>query len=653
MTGTSPFQSRCTRAFRLDEPSPTDGVGRRGGMRGQQALRQVAILALAGLVLGCASPPPPAPGSIASGALRSSGEGVGTLAEYRSGPLPAVAQPAVARPALAQLVGQKLMVAMSGTTPDSDLLGRIGRGEIGGVILFGSNIASASALRALTTRLQSAAAAGGQPPLLIATDQESSSVRRVAWAPPGLSAAQMGSLGSASTATAQGKATGLVLLCGGINNDLAPVADVPSSTASFMYQQGRTWSFDASLTARLSDAFASGLESGGAIPTMKHFPGIGLATRNTDTNVVTIAASQSSLAAGLLPYEKAISNHIPMIMLSNATYPAYDPDNAAGWSPAISVGLLRKTLGFSGVTITDSLSGTAAARGVSADSLALRAAQAGTDMIMLTGSESATKSTYAALLLAAQDGRLPPATLKASYDRILALKASVSNPVPDTAAPVVRAPVSRLYAPATLGPTTTPVRTSWSATDSCGVSGYTLERKVLGGARAVQSLPGVPTTSTRQALRLGSTQRYIVSAADGAGNRSGWVYGPYIEPLVTQQSSTSVRFGGRWRTASSRGYSGGTTRYASAAGASASYTFTGSSVGWVTEMGPTRGSAKVYIDGIHTATINLHSSAPIMRRIAYAFTWTHQGIHTITIVALGTAGDPRVDVDAFVRLYRP
>jgi len=283
----------------------------------------------------------------------------------------------------------------------------------------------------------------------------------------------------------------------------------------------------------------------------------------------------------------------------------------------------------------------------------LLAAQAGTDMIMLTGSEAATRSTYAALLLAAQDGTIPPATLKASYDRILALKASVAGPVPDTTPPVVRAPVSRLYAPATLGSTKSPVRTSWSATDTCGVSGYALERKVLGGTWALQALPGTTATSTRQALHLGSTQRYVVRAVDGAGNRSGWVYGPYLEPLVTQQSSTSVKFGGRWRTAYSRGYSGGTTRYASAAGASASYTFTGTSIGWVTEMGPTRGSARVYIDGIHTATVSLHSSAPIMRRIAYAFSWTHQGIHTIRIVVVGTAGHPRVDVDAFVRLYRP
>jgi Glycosyl hydrolase family 3 N terminal domain len=340
-------------------------------------------------------------------------------------------------------------------------------------------------------------------------------------------------------------------------------------------------------------------------------------------------------------------------MLSNATYAAYDSANAAGWSPAISVGLLRNTLGFTGVTITDSLSGTAAARGVSATSLALRAAKAGTDMILLTGSEAATKASYAALLTAAQDGTIPLATLQASYDRILALKATVAGPVRDTAAPVVRAPVSRLYAGGILGSTTAPVRTSWSATDSCGISSYALERRVNGGPWVVQGLPTATTISARQALGLGSTYRYVVNASDGAGNRSGWVYGPFFEPLVTQQSSAAVRFGGTWMTAYSSRYSGGSTRYATAAGAAASYTFKGCGIAWVAGSGPTRGSAKVYIDGTYTATVNLHASTTTLRRVVYAFNWTGQGIHTIRIVALGTAGHPRVDLDAFVRLYRP
>jgi Beta-glucosidase-related glycosidases len=235
----------------------------------------------------------------------------------------------------------------------------------------------------------------------------------------------MGRLGLASVARTQGANTGAALHALGIDVDFAPVADVPATTASFMYRAGRTWSFSARSTAVLADAFASGLESKRVMPSMKHFPGIGFATRNTDAYVVSIGVSRSRLAPGLRPYQTAIGHHIPMIMLSNATYPAYDSVNAAGWSHAIAVTLLRRDLGFTGVTITDSLSGTAGARGLSTTLLAVRTAQAGTDMILVTGSEASTKAVYATLLTDAKAGLISKATLRASYDRILALKADL------------------------------------------------------------------------------------------------------------------------------------------------------------------------------------------------------------------------------------
>ena len=328
----------------------------------------------------------------------------------------------VSRPTLAQLIGEKLVVRMDGVTPSADLLGRITRGEVGGVLLLGFNITTPAALAALTHKLRAAAAAGGRPPLLIAVDQEGGSVKRISWAPPTLSAAQMGRIGSALTAHAQGASTGTALHNLGINVDFAPVADVPASTASFMYRAGRTFSFSAARTAVLADAFASGLESRGVVPTMKHFPGIGYATLNTDAYVVTIRASRAALAPGLLPYRTAIGHHIPLIMLSNATYTAYDTHYAAGWSPAIATTLLRHDLGFTGATITDSLDGTAHARGVSTSLLAVRAAQAGTDMILTTGSEATSRAVFATLLRDAQIGLISKATLDASYNRIIALK---------------------------------------------------------------------------------------------------------------------------------------------------------------------------------------------------------------------------------------
>jgi len=330
-----------------------------------------------------------------------------------------------ARPTLAQAVGQKLVVRMEGVTPSADLIGRIGRGEVGGVILLGANITTRSALIALTGQLRAAAKAGGQPTLLIAVDQEGGSIKRIPWAPPTVAPPQMGRLSSTAVARAQGASTGAALHGLGIDVDFAPVADVPATTASFMYRMGRTFSFSAVRTARLADAFASGLESRGVVPSMKHFPGIGFATRNTDAFVVGIGLSKARLAPGLRPYRMAIAHHIPLIMLSNATYPVYDGRNAAGWSHAISVTLLRHDLGFTGVTITDSLDGTARARAVSVVALAIRAALAGTDMILTTGTERSTRAVYATLLAAATNGTIPAASLQASYDRILALKASL------------------------------------------------------------------------------------------------------------------------------------------------------------------------------------------------------------------------------------
>jgi beta-N-acetylhexosaminidase len=332
---------------------------------------------------------------------------------------------AIATPTLAQLVGQKLVVRMDGVTPSADLLGRIRRGEVGGIILFGPNVTTPLALIALTARLRAAAVAGGQPRLLIAVDQEGGPIKRIPWAPPTLSAPQMGRIGSASIARTQGASTAAALRGLGIDIDLAPVADVPASTASFMYRAGRTFSFSATRTALLANAFAAGLESGRVAPAMKHFPGIGFATRNTDAYVVTIRASRAALAPGLLPYRTAIAHHIPLVMLSNATYTAYDPRNAAGWSHAIAVTLLRRDLGFTGVTITDSLDGTARARGLWPRVLAVSAARAGTDMILTTGSEASTRGVYATLLRQAQLGSIPRATLQASYNRILALKAGL------------------------------------------------------------------------------------------------------------------------------------------------------------------------------------------------------------------------------------
>jgi beta-N-acetylhexosaminidase len=388
------------------------------------------VLAIALAATACGGPATAQPVSRLGGPLLAAARPLGFDSPVAAGAaMPfVVSQPTLdstAQPSIAQLIGQKLVVRMGGLTPSASLLGRIQRGEVGGVILFGPNVSSVSQVRALTAKLRAAAAAGGRPRLIIAVDQEGGPIKRIPWAPPTISPMEMGQLGLASVALDQGTKTGVALRGLGINVDLAPVADVPATTSSFLYQQGRTWSFSVGRTTGLADSWATGLEAGRVVPAMKHFPGLGYATKNTDTNVVTITKSRDVLAQGLRPFERAIGHRVPLIMLSNATYSAYDPGHAAGWSHAIASTLLRHDLGFTGVTITDSLDGIAHARGVTTRSLAFAAVLAGTDMILVTGSELTSAGVFAKLVREATDGHIPLTLLRTSWARILALKATL------------------------------------------------------------------------------------------------------------------------------------------------------------------------------------------------------------------------------------
>jgi beta-N-acetylhexosaminidase len=320
---------------------------------------------------------------------------------------------------LGQLVGQRLIVAIRGTVPGNALLARVRLGQVGGVILFGGNVRTIPQVRALTQSLRAAARAGGRPPLLIAVDQEGGATRRLVWAPPLRSAALLGRLTPVAV-KARGKTTAAALRAVGVNVDLAPVADVPSVAGSFIAAQARAFSTDPQRVASLATAFAQGLVGGGVAATAKHFPGLGRARVSTDVAAVTVTASRAQLDVDLLPYRRLIAAGVPLVMLSNATYTALD-EKPAAWSPAVET-LLRRTLGFPGVTITDALDAVAPTHGRSVASVAVLAAQAGVDLVLVAGSESESDAVYRRLLDAAEAGRIPRQSLERSYARITALK---------------------------------------------------------------------------------------------------------------------------------------------------------------------------------------------------------------------------------------
>ena len=172
----------------------------------------------------------------------------------------AASAPAATSTPLAELVGSRLVVEIDGTAPSPALLGRVRRGEVGGVILMGANVRTAPQVRAMTASLREAARAGRHP-LLVMTDQEGGAVRRFRWAPPAASAEEMGRLGEAAIRR-RGRETAQALERLGVDVDLAPVADVPGVPGSFMAAQHRGFSSIPLRTAKDVTAFSAGLLNG-------------------------------------------------------------------------------------------------------------------------------------------------------------------------------------------------------------------------------------------------------------------------------------------------------------------------------------------------------------------------------------------------------
>lgn len=320
------------------------------------------------------------------------------------------ARAAASRRALRRALGMKIMTPMSGTWPSRILLKRVRRGEVGGILVFGANVSDR--LPGALGALREAAKQGGGRGLIIAIDQEGGTIRRLSASPPTLSAGQMGSAGT-QTAFAQGRATGEALRATGINADLAPVADVQGPGG---FLGDRAFGTSAGTVARRACAFARGLRQGRVHATLKHFPGLGQAPRNTDISQVSLSTPRAKLLADLEPFRRC-ARQVAMVMLSNAAYPTLTGSLPAAFDPAIIRVLLRRELRFRGVTISDALT----APGVSGPGAALRASRAGIDMLLYTD-ENVSAFGYRELLAGLRAGQLSPTEVHASARRIRALQ---------------------------------------------------------------------------------------------------------------------------------------------------------------------------------------------------------------------------------------
>ncbi len=322
---------------------------------------------------------------------------------------------ATTRLPLAKAVGQLIIATYAGATPPESFLRAVREGKIGAVILMGVNTTGGVAgTRKATNALQRAARAGGNPGLLIMTDQEGGQVKRLPSAPPYYPASGMG---NPHLAAQQGLATAKALKAAGINVDLAPVADV-SVIDGFMTQEQRTFGSSASVVARAACSFAEALARSGVAYTLKHFPGLGDAQTTTDNAPVSVPESAASIYANDAAYRRCGHGKLALVMISSASYP-----NLTGAAPAVLSPLLyRKVIKqdhINALLISDSFESGAIE---SLQTPALKALNAGLDMVMYPGYESVGLSSYAALLSDAERGLLSKKRVDAAASRVLELK---------------------------------------------------------------------------------------------------------------------------------------------------------------------------------------------------------------------------------------
>jgi beta-N-acetylhexosaminidase len=313
---------------------------------------------------------------------------------------------------LRQAIGQRMIFAYSGPRPPVALRRRIARGEAAGVILFSRNVPSVAAVRTQLAGLQRIKRpAPVDAPLLVMVDQEGGDVRRL----PGPPAAGAAATPSSTVARANGRAAGRLLRSAGVTVDLAPVVDVGRADRA-LANEGRIYDDDAPGVIAKAGAFADGLRAAGVQPVLKHFPGFGAASINTDDGAARIDLPLSHLrAVDLQPYAKIETR---AVMLSTAVYPRVDPRPAA-FSRRWVTGELRGRLHFTGVAMTDDLQTPAVARFGTPAQLAFFAMNAGVDLPLFAKDYKTGARAAAGLERAVRSGALSRARIDVGARRVL------------------------------------------------------------------------------------------------------------------------------------------------------------------------------------------------------------------------------------------
>ncbi len=333
-----------------------------------------------------------------------------------------------------QRIGQLFMVGLNSNDPQSAATASaITDSYAGNVVLYGTGWNGSVKVQQTTAWLQGLATqdATASIPLFISGNQEGGAQGSLqafygdgfATIPPALTQGEMATEALRSAAQTWGKQ----LRAAGVNLNLAPVLDtVDRANAAANAPIGaldREYGYTADVVAGQGVAFINGMHAAGEAVAIKHFPGLGRVTGDTDFTAQGITDNMTTATdAYLRPFQEGIGAGAEFVMVSLATYTQIDPNSPAVFSSAIISSILRSQLEFRGVVISDDMGAAAA---VAAYPLAERAVaffKAGGDMVLTIQPLDIAPMTRAVLAAMQSDDGFRT-QISASVKRVLTAKA--------------------------------------------------------------------------------------------------------------------------------------------------------------------------------------------------------------------------------------
>lgn len=332
------------------------------------------------------------------------------------------APPAVRRAAagldLRRQVAQLFAVDRIGTEPGDDFLAEQRRRGWGTVVLGPANYVDQDQFAALTGELAGVAREAGPVLPLTAINQSGGPSSALADLPP-RAQPLIGQSGRAALAGSQARAAAAALTDLGINMNLAPVADVGTPVGPL---QAQVFGDNPEVVTRMVRSAVAGYRRGGVVSAVSSFPGIGAASADPATATATVGLSLEELRRRDLRPFAAVARRVPVVVVSNAVYAAYDGITPAVLLPGVVGQLLRSQLGFRGVVMTPDLNATAPIAGKTIEATTVDALLAGADILYVAGDGSAHERAYQAVLRAVRRGQISRQRLQVSVLRILTLK---------------------------------------------------------------------------------------------------------------------------------------------------------------------------------------------------------------------------------------